>query len=55
MKYSARPAVFIINSLEGGGAERVMVKLLTIMESYFEEKTIPVHLILLDDLPESHQ
>ena len=38
MKYSARPAVFIINSLEGGGAERVMVKLLTIMESYFEEK-----------------
>lgn len=55
MKYSARPAVFIINSLEGGGAERVMVKLLTIMESYFVERETPVHLILLDDLPESHE
>ncbi|WP_394220693.1 glycosyltransferase [Alteromonas gracilis] len=55
MKYSTRPAVFIINSLEGGGAERVMVKLLTIMEPYFSERKIPVHLVLLDDLPESHQ
>lgn len=54
MKYSARPAVFIINSLEGGGAERIMVKLLTIMEPYFNERKTPVHLILLDDLPESH-
>ncbi|GFD96424.1 hypothetical protein KUL156_29210 [Alteromonas sp. KUL156] len=53
MEYSARPAVFIINSLEGGGAERVMVKLLTIMQSYFVAKNIPVHLILLDNLPES--
>ena len=53
MEYSARPAVFIINSLEGGGAERVMVKLLTIMQDYFVAKNIPVHLILLDDLPES--
>ena len=53
MEYSARPAVFIINSLEGGGAERVMVKLLTIMQSYFVAKRVPVHLILLDDLPES--
>ena len=53
MGYSARPAVFIINSLEGGGAERVMVKLLTIMKGYFDSKNIPVHLILLDDLPES--
>lgn len=48
-----RPAVFIINSLEGGGAERVMVKLLAIMETYFTEKRVPVHLVLLDDLPES--
>ena len=53
MEYSARPAVFIINSLEGGGAERVMVKLLTIMQSYLVVKRVPVHLILLDDLPES--
>ncbi|GFD79989.1 hypothetical protein KUL118_28510 [Tenacibaculum sp. KUL118] len=53
MEYSARPAVFIINSLEGGGAERVMVKLLTIMQSYFVTKSVPVHLILLDNLPES--
>ena len=53
MEYSARPAVFIINSLEGGGAERVMVKLLTIMQSYFVAKRVPVHLILLDNLPES--
>ena len=43
MKYSARPAVFIINSLEGGGAERVMVKLLTIMEPYFNERKTPAH------------
>jgi N-acetylgalactosamine-N,N'-diacetylbacillosaminyl-diphospho-undecaprenol 4-alpha-N-acetylgalactosaminyltransferase len=51
--YLERPAVFIINSLEGGGAERVMVKLLAIMETYFTEKRVPVHLVLLDDLPES--
>jgi glycosyltransferase involved in cell wall biosynthesis len=53
MEHSARPAVFIINSLEGGGAERVMVKLLSIMESYFALQNIPVHLVLLDNLPES--
>tara|TARA_Y100000296_G_scaffold79808_1_gene104323 strand:+ start:855 stop:1994 length:1140 start_codon:yes stop_codon:yes gene_type:complete len=53
MGYSARPAVFIINSLEGGGAERVMIKLLTTMKAYFDSKNIPVHLILLDNLPES--
>lgn len=53
MDNSARPAVFIINSLEGGGAERVMVKLLAIMESYYYQLNVPVHLVLLDDLPES--
>lgn len=53
MEQSARPAVFIINSLEGGGAERVMVKLLFILENYFAANKTPVHLILLDSLPES--
>lgn len=46
---------FIINSLEGGGAERVMCKLLSIMESFFTQHQIDVHLILLDALPEAHQ
>ncbi|WP_334061765.1 glycosyltransferase [Alteromonas genovensis] len=54
MEQSARPAVFIINSLEGGGAERVMVKLLFILQNYFAANKTPVHLILLDSLPESH-
>ena len=53
MEQPARPAVFIINSLEGGGAERVMVKLLFILENYFTANKTPVHLILLDSLPES--
>ncbi len=44
--------VFIINSLEGGGAERVMCKLLSIMESDFLAAGYRAHLILLDNLPE---
>ncbi|MDO6567493.1 glycosyltransferase [Alteromonas sp. 1_MG-2023] len=53
MLRSNSPVVFIINSLEGGGAERVMAKLLTIMEDYFSQLNIPVHLVLLDTLEES--
>ena len=45
---------FIINSLEGGGAERVMCKLLSIMEKDFAALNLDVHLILLDDLPQAH-
>ncbi len=55
MLTSNRPVVFIINSLEGGGAERVMAKLLAIMEDYFSHANVPVHLVLLDTLEESQQ
>lgn len=55
MLTSNRPVVFIINSLEGGGAERVMAKLLAIMEDYFSHADVPVHLVLLDTLEESQQ
>lgn len=51
----AKPAVFIINSLEGGGAERVMCKLLKILESWYAEQQRPVYLLLLDDTQEAHQ
>ena len=54
----AKPATdiaFIINSLEGGGAERVMSKLLAIMEADFLSAGFRVHLILLDNLPEQQQ
>jgi len=50
-----KPVVFIINSLEGGGAERVMCKLLSAMESYFKERNTPVYLLLLDDVPQAHE
>lgn len=46
---------FIINSLEGGGAERVMCKLLSIMEKDFAARDLDVHLILLDDVPQAQQ
>ncbi|MCU7556115.1 glycosyltransferase [Alteromonas sp. ASW11-19] len=49
-----KPAVFIINSLEGGGAERVMCKLLTILESWYAEQQQKVYLLLLDDTEEAH-
>lgn len=54
----ARPSsdiAFIINSLEGGGAERVMCKLLTIMQADFSRSGVRVHLIILDELPEQQQ
>ena len=50
----SKNAVFLINSLEGGGAERVMVNMLSILEPYFSRKPMCVYLILLDDLPEEH-
>lgn len=49
-----QPAVFIINSLEGGGAEGVMCKLLAIMESWFREQNREVYLLLLDEAEEAH-
>lgn len=49
MKYLVCLVVFIINLFEGGGVEWVMVKLLIIMEFYFEEKMIFVYFIFLDD------
>lgn len=51
---SSSNVAFLINSLEGGGAERVMCKLLSIMESYFAQQGTSVHLILLDAIEEAH-
>ncbi len=51
---SVQPAVFIINSLEGGGAERVMCKLLSILESWFRDQNREVYLLLLDEADEAH-
>lgn len=45
---------FVINSLEGGGAERVICNLLRTMEKSFNQQNCKVYLVLLDDLPE-HQ
>lgn len=55
MQQAKHNIAFIINSLEGGGAERVMCKLLTIMEADFQSAGYNVHLILLDDLPQEQQ
>ena len=55
MPQQTRSIAFIINSLEGGGAERVMCRLLSIMQAYFTQQAISIHLLLLDDLPESHR
>lgn len=43
---------FVINSLEGGGAERVICNLLRTMEKSFTLQQCKIHLILLDNLPE---
>lgn len=45
---------FVINSLEGGGAERVICNLLRTMQDSFTQQKCKIFLILLDDLPE-HQ
>ena len=46
---------FVINSLEGGGAERVICNLMRTMQDIFTEQTCKVYLVLLDDLPEEQQ
>lgn len=43
---------FVINSLEGGGAERVICNLLRTMEDSFAQQQCKIYLILLDNLPE---
>lgn len=52
---SGNRVVFIINSLEGGGAERVMANALRIMEDEFRQLNYSVYLILLDQLEESQE
>jgi glycosyltransferase involved in cell wall biosynthesis len=46
--------VFVINSLEGGGAETVICNWLTEMETIFIQSHSKVTLLLLDDLPEAN-
>jgi glycosyltransferase involved in cell wall biosynthesis len=46
---------FVINSLEGGGAERVICNLLRTMENTFIENNCKVYLVLLDKLTEQQQ
>ncbi|NMH60508.1 glycosyltransferase [Alteromonas ponticola] len=55
MPHTSKPVVFIINSLEGGGAEGVMCRLLSIMKSYFLSQQTKVFLVLLDDVQQDHQ
>jgi len=43
---------FVINSLEGGGAERVICSLLRTMQESFTLQQCKIYLILLDNLPE---
>jgi glycosyltransferase involved in cell wall biosynthesis len=45
--------VFVINSLEGGGAEKVICDWLVEMEPVFTQSHSKVTLLLLDDLPEA--
>lgn len=44
--------LFVINSLEGGGAEKVMCNWLREMENIFNSSNAEVTLLLLDSLPE---
>lgn len=44
--------VFIINSLEGGGAEKVICNWLAEMEDIFVQSQCSITLVLLDNLPE---
>ncbi|MCW8109501.1 glycosyltransferase [Alteromonas ponticola] len=54
MPHTSNRVAFIINSLEGGGAEGVMCRLLGIMASYFQRHQTKVFLVLLDDVPQDH-
>lgn len=49
---TAPPIFFVINSLAGGGAERVMVQLLSGLTHLSEQS--PCHLVLLDDEPSEY-
>jgi len=52
---SNKSIAFVINSLEGGGAERVICNLLRTMQDTFTSQKCKVYLLLLDDLPEEQQ
>ncbi len=54
MPQTPKHVAFIINSLEGGGAEGVMCRLLTIMQPYFQANDMHVFLVLLDDVEQDH-
>jgi glycosyltransferase involved in cell wall biosynthesis len=54
-EYKNKSIAFVINSLEGGGAERVMCNLLRTMQGTFNKNNCKVYLILLDNLPELQQ
>lgn len=55
LNYSNKTIAFVINSLEGGGAERVICNLLRTMQDNFTANGCKVYLILLDALPEEQQ
>ena len=54
-EFKHKSIAFVINSLEGGGAERVMCNLLRTMQNTFSGNNCKVHLVLLDNLPELQQ
>lgn len=49
MAQSPTKITFVINSLEGGGAERMLCKLLEVMQSAFVQQAWQVKLVLLDN------
>lgn len=55
INYKNKSIAFVINSLEGGGAERVICNLLRTMQDTFSSQACKVYLVLLDDLPEEQQ
>lgn len=50
----SKNVVFLINLLEGGGVEWVMVNMFFILEFYFSCKLMCVYFILFDDLFEEY-
>ncbi|MAD16326.1 MAG: glycosyl transferase [Alteromonadaceae bacterium] len=55
LNYHNKSIAFVINSLEGGGAERVICNLIRTMQDSFTANGCKVYLVLLDDLPEEQQ
>ncbi|GAC23337.1 hypothetical protein GMES_1038 [Paraglaciecola mesophila KMM 241] len=55
LNYYNKSIAFVINSLEGGGAERVICNLMHTMQDSFTANGCKVYLMLLDDLPEEQQ